>query len=559
MEELFKLPKLSLKMEDGTINKWLKEEGEYIAEGEPLVEVSIGKVNMQVDAPVSGKLVKIIVPAGTKVPVGAELAIIELMAISSSTGTGGSRNPSLKEEQFDVVVIGGGPGGYVAAIRAAQLGGRVALVEKKELGGTCLNRGCIPTKALARSAQVLADLKRAGDFGLEAAQPGANLSKIMHRKDTIVGQLRSGIEHQLRTNDIKVVSGTGKLAGQGLVEVADSVDRVTIKTRNIIIATGSRPARVPIPGAESPGVLTSDDILKLDKMPDSPLILGGGVIGVEMAWIFHTFGVKVTIIELLPRLLFPLDEEIALHMQNLLSHKQIPIYTGHRVNSISPVEGVGLAVCASSRDGENKMFFTDKMLIAAGRDYNSQELNLEQAGITLEKQAIQVDAGMRTGIPGIYAIGDVTGTILLAHVASAQGIVAAENAMGGEREMNYSAVPNAIFTVPEIGTVGLTEEQARERGIDIKVSRFPFAAIGKALAMGETEGQMKLLCEKSSGKILGAHIIGPDAADLVAIITVSMQNGLTAGQLAHTIFAHPTTAEIIMEAAHGIYDQAIHY
>lgn len=559
MEEVLKLPKLALKMEEGTIARWLKQEGDLVAKGEPLVEVSTGKVNVQVEAPVSGKITKILVSAQTKVPVGTDLVVIKPMPVSTDGDTGAKVfDPSLAQEQFDVVVIGGGPGGYVAAIRAAQLGGRVALVEKGELGGTCLNRGCIPTKALVKSAELFAAVQRAGEFGIEVKEPRADLVKIMERKDAVLDQLRGGIEQLMQANGITVISGMGSLAGEGQVKVANEVDEITLQTKNIILATGSRPAQVPIPGAELSGVLDSDAMLSLSEMPRSLIIIGGGVIGVEMAWIYSALGAKVTVIEMLPRILMPLDEEIALELQDSLGNSGISIYPGTGVKKISPVEGGGLAVTASGADGTEKMFYGEKVLISTGRAYNSQGLNLEQMGVVTERNAIKVDFRMSTGVPGIYAVGDVTGNILLAHVASTQGMVAAENAMGMEREIDYSAVPSAIFTNPEVGCVGLTEEQAREQGYNVKVSRFPFAAIGKALTMGETEGQCKLICDGATWKILGAHILGPHATDLIAVLTVGMQNGLTATQIAHTIFAHPTTAEIILEAAHGIADKAIH-
>lgn len=559
MEELFKMPKLALNMEEGTVTRWLKEEGNLVAKGDPLVEVSTGKVNVQVEAPVEGKVTEILVPAGDKVPVGTNLVKIKPMPVTRGGGNVKPFDHTLAEEPYDLVVIGGGPGGYVAAIRAAQLGGRVALVEKDRLGGTCLNWGCIPTKTLIKSAELFSVFQRAEEFGLTLKEPRADLAKIMERKNSVMDQLRRGIQHLLDANGVKVISGTGAVSGVGEVKIFNEIDEIILKTRNIILATGSSPAEIPIPGVESAGVLSSNELLNLAEIPKSLVIIGGGVIGVEMAGIFNALGARVTIVEMLPRILLPVDDEIALQLQHILTNKGIPVHTGTKVNKITPVEGGGLTVSASGPDGQEKVFYGEKVLISIGRALNSKDLNLEQIGVVIEKGAIKVDSYMRTSIPGIYAIGDVTGKILLAHVASNQGLAAAENAMGLEREIDYNVVPSAIFTSPEVACIGLTESQARQQGYDIRVSRFPFAAIGKALTMGETEGQLKLICEGTTGKILGAHILGPHATDLIAVLGVSMKNGLTAEQIADTIFAHPTTAEIIMEAAHGINGKAIHF
>lgn len=558
MDEVLKLPKLSLKMTEGTVLKWLIQEGDLMAKGTPLVEVGTGKVNVQVEAPVSGRLVKILVPVQSNAPVGAELAVIRPETVAAGGAPGQVYDPALGRQEFDVVIIGGGPGGYVAAIRAAQLGGKAALVEQDELGGVCLNWGCIPTKALIASAGLYEALRRAGEFGLTVKEAGADLAGIMKRKEQVVGQLRSGVALLLKENGVAVVKGVGSLAGKGRVKVTGQGNEIVLQAKNIIIATGSRPARLPIPGADLTGVLNSSEILSLDSLPGSLIIIGGGVIGVEMAWIFSALGSKVTIIELQPRILPPVDEELALQLSDIFKEKGIRLYTGAGVKKISRVEGGGLVVAASDDKGEDRLFYGEKVLISTGRSLNTGGLRLEEAGVTVEQGAIKVDGRMMTSVPGVYAIGDVTGGSLLAHVASTQGLVAAENIMGRPREMDYRVVPSAIFTSPEIGTVGLSEQQALEKGHRVKVSRFPFNAIGKALAMGETEGQLKLICDEADGKILGAHILGPHATDLIAVLAVSMQNGLTAGQIAHTIFAHPTTAEIIAEAANGIVGKAIH-
>lgn len=465
---------------------------------------------------------------------------------------------TLSQQVFDVVVIGGGVGGFIAALRTAHQGGRVAIVEKDKFGGTCLNRGCIPTKTLIKSAELYDSIRKAGEFGLKVKEFEADLPAIIKRKEEVLEQSRGGIARLLEKNGVAVLRGDGSIEGKGLVKVMNQGDEIILKARNIIIATGSRPASPPIPGSDLDGVMNSDEILDMTSLPSSLTIIGGGVIGVEMAWIYSTLGVKINIIELLPRILMPVDEEIAVQTTDLLKEKGVIIYTGTKVQKITKVEGGGLAVATSGANGEDKLFLSEKVLISIGRILNTEGLNLEEAGITTKRGAIEVDSRMMTSVPNIYAIGDITGGMLLAHVASTQGIVAADNITGHPVEMDYSSVPSCIYTIPEIGAVGLTEQQAIEKGYRIKVSRFPFSGITKARLAGEAKGQLKLICNESDEKIIGAHILGPHATEMIAVLTVSMQNGLTAEQVARTIFAHPTASEVIPEAAFGILGRPIH-
>jgi dihydrolipoamide dehydrogenase len=462
----------------------------------------------------------------------------------------------IQPQRYDVVIIGGGPGGYVAAIRAAQLGAKVALVEKERVGGTCLNRGCIPTKALVRSVEVLQLVEEAPAFGVIVEEPAFDFDRIMARKDEIVARLVGGVEGLLKAHQVEVVSGTATIPQTGLVLVRATNGDRSLATKNIIIATGSVPARPPIAGLDAPGVLTSADVLELKEAPDSLAVIGGGVIGLEFAGIFHALGTKVTVLEMLPTLLPTVDGELARRYRSHLRRARVEVHLQARVEDIRPErEGLAVRIADSSEEVE-----AEKVLVATGRVPYTEGLGLEELGIKRGRGAIVVDEYMATNVPGVYAIGDVTGGTMLAHLASRQGEVAVENIMGHPVAMDYRAVPNCVFTLPEIAGVGLTEEEAKEQGLDYQVARFPFAASGRALTIGETTGLVKLICEKESDKVLGMHIMGPQASDLIAEGTLAIQMGATARDIAETIHAHPTLAEAVMEAAKAAaFGEAIHY
>jgi dihydrolipoamide dehydrogenase len=465
--------------------------------------------------------------------------------------------------QYELVIIGGGPGGYVAAVRAAQLGAKVALVEKDRVGGTCLNRGCIPTKALVRSVEVLQLVDQSPAFGVVVEEPAFDFARIMTRKNEIVARLVGGVEGLLKAYKVEVVSGTATVREPGLVLVnsangnqfpASSFQRLISK--NILIATGSVPARPPIAGLDAPGVLTSADVLELKEAPDSLAVIGGGVIGLEFASIFHALGTKVIVLEMLPTLLPTVDGELARRYKSHLQRGGVEVHLRARVEEIRP-KGDGLAVRVADSGEEVE---AEKVLVATGRVPYTEGLGLEELGVQRERGAIVVDEHMATNVPGIYAIGDVTGGIMLAHLASRQGEVAVENILGYPVAMDYRAVPNCVFTLPEIAGVGLTEQEAKSEGLDYEVARFPFSASGRALTIGETTGLVKLICERESGKVLGMHIMGTQASDLIAEGTLAIQVGATAKDIAETIHAHPTLPEAIMEAAKAAaFGQAIHY
>lgn len=460
-------------------------------------------------------------------------------------------------EEVDVVIIGGGPGGYVAAIKAAHLGLKAVLVEKDKLGGVCLNRGCIPTKALVSTAELLNHLQRAGEFGIQVKDYSIDFPAIMKRKEMITQRLSLGVEQLMKANQVRVIRGEGQIIEPGTVEVLDAEgQKEVIKTKNIIIATGSKVMKLPIPGIDSEGVITSDEALSLSELPSKMIIIGGGVVGIEFAGIFKALGVEVTVVEMLPRILLPIDEEIARRLTQILKRKGIEILTDCKVKEIKK-NHQNLEVLVSTTDGEKKLE-TEKVLFAAGRVPELGNIDVQRLGIELDKGAIKVDEKMMTNIPGIYAVGDVVGKIMLAHVASREGIVAVENISDKEVLMDYKVVPNCVFSMPEVASVGLTEEEARKENDNIKVSKFPFMANGKALGMGETEGMVKIIADADTFELLGLHILGAHASDLIAEGTLALSMEATAEEIVNTIHAHPTLAEAIAEAAEGITGKPIH-
>jgi dihydrolipoamide dehydrogenase len=459
--------------------------------------------------------------------------------------------------EIDVVIIGGGPGGYVSAIKAAHLGLKAVLVEKDKLGGVCLNWGCIPTKALVSTAELLNNLQRAGEFGIQVKDYSFDFPAVMKRKDMITQRLSSGVGQLMKANKVRVIRGEGQIIEPGIVEVTDIAgEKEMIKTKNIIIATGSKVMRLPLSGIDNEGVITSDEALSLSELPSRMLIIGGGVVGIEFAGIFKALGVEVTVVEMLPRILLPIDEEIARRLTQLLQRKGIKILTDCKVKEIKR-NNQNLEVLISTTDGEKKIE-TEKVLLAAGRVPELGNIDVQRLGIELDGKAIKVDEKMRTNIPGIYAVGDVVGKIMLAHVASREGIVAVENISGEEVLMDYKVVPNCVFSMPEVASVGLTEEEARKENDNIKVSKFPFMANGKALGMGEAEGMVKIITDVDTSELLGFHILGAHASDLIAEGTLALSMEATAFEIVNTIHAHPTLAETIAEAAEGIVGKPIH-
>jgi dihydrolipoamide dehydrogenase len=456
-----------------------------------------------------------------------------------------------------LTIIGAGPGGYVAAIRAAQRGARVTVVEGAEVGGTCLNRGCIPTKTLIASAEALVHVRRAEEFGLEiAGDVSYNLSRIRERKDKVVSTQVKGIKGLFKSWGVSLIEGRGSLLSPEVVRVVQNDgSSMDIKSDRIIIATGSKPATIPGIPFDGESVITSDDAVQFKNVPKSLLIIGAGVIGSEFAFIYRTFGAEVTMVELMPRALSTEDEEMSGIIEREFKKTGIKLMANVKVERVEKdAEGMMVATLSGARQVK-----AETVLMSTGRSMNSENMGLETVGIVKGRRGeIIVNEKMETSLPGIYAIGDVTGKILLAHVASHQGLVAVENVLGGDEKMDYATVPSGIFTMPEIGSVGLREKEAVEKGIKVRVGRFPYRALGKAHVMGEIVGMVKVIAEETTDKVLGVHICGAHATDMVHEGVLAMKMGATARDLGHMIHAHPTLAEAVMEAAEDVHKMAIH-
>ncbi|WP_063056695.1 dihydrolipoyl dehydrogenase [Nocardia salmonicida] len=465
--------------------------------------------------------------------------------------------------EFDLLVIGGGPGGYVAAIRAAQRGLKVCVVEKERPGGVCLNWGCIPTKAMLRSAEVFHTLASAAEFGVYADNVRYDFAAVRQRKDSIVKELTDGVAGLLKANGVTVIEGHARFVEPTVVEVhevgaspifdggpryaaAAGTPIRRVSARDVIIATGSVPVQPPIPGAGLPGVVTSDGAFGLTEVPQRLVIIGGSAVGAEWASLFATFGSQVTVVEMQDRLVPLEDKEIGDALGRSFRKRGITVLTGATVTAIT--EGDVLRVSVGGPAAAD--LDADVVLVGVGRAPNTAELGLDVAGIATDARGfIEVDDRLRTGVEHVYAIGDVTGRALLAHVASHQGITAAEVIAGHEAHIDYSVIPAATFTHPEIASVGLTEEAARAAGHEVITAKFPFAALGRAKTFGETDGFIKIVAGQAHQEVLGVHIIGPSASDLIAEGALAISLEATLDELADTIHAHPTLGEIGMEAA----------
>jgi dihydrolipoamide dehydrogenase len=454
---------------------------------------------------------------------------------------------------YDVVVLGAGPGGYVAALRAAQLGASVCLVEKDIVGGTCLNRGCIPSKALIHSAALWKRAKEGGAFGVTASNWAFDWGAAQKRKNEVVSTQVKGVHMLLQAAKVEVKQGTGSLADARTVRVSADNRSETVAGKAIIIASGSEPAGIPGVQVDGERVLTSTEALQLAELPSSFLIVGGGVIGMEFASMLSSLGTQVTVVEMLPQLLAMEDPMLVRVLQGALQKQGVVFHVDAKVEKVetTPARARLQIRSGASLDAE-------RVLIATGRFLNSQGLGLEAAGVRVQRGAIQVNERLETSVPGIYAIGDVTGISLLAHVASMQGMVAAANAAGGRATMDYSAIPNCIYTDPEIASVGLSEPKAKEQGRAVRVGRFNFAALGKAMCIGETAGMVKVVADAQTDRVLGVGIVGPHATDIIAEAGLAVRHGLTVAQVVEAMHAHPTLPEAVGEAMHDVHGRAIH-
>jgi len=454
-----------------------------------------------------------------------------------------------------IAVLGAGPGGYVAALKAAQLGAEVTVIENEEVGGTCLNKGCIPTKTMLASSELYSKVKELSSFGFDLnGEVVPNMEKIIERKRKVVDVQVKGIKGLFRSWGVELKNGRGELVSDRKIRISKAEGDETVTADRIIIATGSRPAEIPTFPYDGKNIISSTEALELDSIPKSLLIVGAGVIGCEFACIFRELGTEVTIVELLPRAVATEDEEISRLLERELKKKKIKLFTGVKAENVEVKEDGVHTVLSNGRE-----IISGKVLVSIGRAFNSDGIGLEAVGVEKGPRGdVRVNNRMETSLSGVYAIGDVTGGILLAHVASKEGLVAVGNIMGTESVIDYSVVPAAIFTSPEIASVGLREHQASESGIEYLTGHFQFRALGKAHAMGEISGMIKVIAEKDTDRLLGVHIIGPHASDLIHEAAVALRAGLKVMDIADTIHAHPTLSEGLMEAAEDVHGEAVH-
>lgn len=564
------MPKAGIDMTEGEIVEWKKSVGDEVAEGEVILEIMTDKTSMEIEAEASGYLIKIVRENGEVVPVTEVIGYIGEKGeeVSSSNTSSSTPKEEIKSEpvketveekekpkaekgkdEYDVVVIGGGPAGYVSAIRASQLGAKVAIVEKSELGGTCLNRGCIPTKTFLKNAEIIENIYHAKDRGvmLDNSSFKVDMEKTVNYKNNVVKTLTNGVNGLLKSNKVDIFKGVGKINADKDVVVNDKI----LKTDKIILAGGSKVNKINIKGIESNLVMTSDDILNLTEVPEKLAIIGGGVVGVELGQAFSTFGSEVTVIEMMDRIVPGMDKEVSETLRKELEKKGMKIITSAKLEEI--VETNGKLVL--KLDG-NREVNVDKALLSIGRVPDLEGIG--NVDLEMERGKIKVDKYMETSVKGIYAPGDVNGVKMLAHAAFRMGEVAAENAvLGNHRETKLETTPAAIYTLPEVAMVGLTEEQAKEK-FDIKVGKFNFVGNGRALASGETTGFIKVIADSKYGEILGIHIIGPCAAEIINEAAALMEMEITVHEVIKTIHGHPTYSEALFEACADVLGEAVH-
>ena len=559
------MPQLGLTMTEGTVTQWFKQVGDSVKQGEVLFEVATDKITNQIEATASGVLLAIQTEAGQVAPVKAVLAYIgeageKVNAASTAADRTAPATTAVAKESAavrtkTVVVIGGGPGGYVAAIRAAQLGAKVHLVEKENLGGTCLNVGCIPTKALLHTAELYHAVRNGEAIGLKG-DVSVDWTVLQKRKASVVRRLVGGVGGLLKANGVTVHKGSGQLLGAGRIKVnGDQPEEIGADI--VILATGSVPVKLNFPGTDLTGVIDSTGALSLAKIPASMVLVGGGVIGVEFAALYAALGSQVTVVELLPEILPGIDPEIAAALKKKLGKEGVKFLNGAKLDS---VKQQGNMLSAKILHGEAvQEIVAETVLVAVGRRAFTDGAGLAEAGVQTERGKIVVDGHYQTNLPGVYAIGDCNAITMLAHAASHQGILAVEHALGRSGEHGETIVPACIYTSPEIAAVGLTEDKAKEQGIAYKTGVFPLSGNGKSMIEEGEIGFIKILAGEKYGEILGVHMFGPRVTEMIGEATLAMRLEATVDELVTTIHAHPTVSESIGEAALAVTDQAIHW
>ena len=559
-----KLESLTGKNKSAKVGKINIKVGDEVRLNDILLQVETNKGNSPITAKGSYKIEEIKIKEGQEIKIGDILFVVsgeESIKETKKVDYFGSLIQGKKEKlSIDLLVIGAGPGGYVSAIYGAKKGLNTVIVEKDNLGGTCLNVGCIPTKALVKSAEAYNEALNGEEFGFEVKEINLDMKKVIARKDKVKNNLVGGIDYLLNKNDIRIIRGQASFIDNHKVIVKKGRDEYTIEAKNIIIATGSKISKINIPGIELPFVLNSTEALSNTELPKSITIIGGGVIGMEFAFLYSNFGIKVNVVEYENRILNMVDLDVSEEILDIAKSRGIGIYTSSKVTRIEKSES-GEGIVVFENQDKEKLLVSEKVLVAIGREPNIEDLNIENTDIELNdrNRGIKVQDDLKTNVEGIYAIGDVNNKIQLAHVASHQGIIAIDNILGESKKIEYDCIPNVIFTAPEIASVGLTEKQCIDKNINIKISKFPFSANGKALTMGQEAGFIKIIKDLDSNKIVGGTIIGADASSLISTLTLIVQQNISEEKIAETIFAHPTTGEVIHEAVLGLSIGAIHY
>ncbi|CCL00746.1 acetoin dehydrogenase E3 component (dihydrolipoamide dehydrogenase) [Clostridioides difficile] len=566
------MPKAGVAMEEGTIVSWLKQEGEEVKIGEPILEITTDKVNMEIESEGEGTLAAIIhKEEGEVLPVFTVIGVIaekgenqeEVKAkylsgnVSKEDIVEENQNIEAKEEKinkkecnhdYDVVVIGGGPGGYLSALKAALLGGRVALVEENILGGTCLNRGCIPTKTYIKTAEILEEIDQLSKRGVKVTvDKEQDIKKAIKYKNGVVKKLTAGVGGLLKSRDVEVFNLKASVKEEHKVILSDGK---VLDTENIIIATGSKVRILPIKGIESNLIITSTEALDLETVPEELVIIGGGVIGCEFAEIFNSRGSKVTIVEMEDRVIPKMDKDLSESLKYSLGKKGINVLTKKKVSEFKE-EGNNILVCIE----DEEPIKADLCLYAIGREANLS--GIEDLDIKIDKGSIVVNSKMETSIPSIYAVGDVTGGVMLAHAAFKMGEVAASNALGMNKEVDLGALPSCVYTIPEVASVGITEEDARKK-YNVKVGKFNFAGNGRALASGQEQGYVKVVADAKYGEILGIHMFGCGVAELINHAASFKALEIPADEASELIFGHPCTSEALMEALADVNGECLH-
>ena len=582
MAEVIIMPKLGFNMSEGKLVKWYKKEGEHVSKGEALFSIETDKTSIDIEATGDGVVRKLLIEEGEAVPVTLPIAVIggadenidteladalaklgkEVAGDSKSvqadpspvktTAAPAASGSTDDARDFEVIVIGGGPGGYVAAIKAAQMGKRTAIVEKEKLGGVCMNRGCIPTKTLLRSVEALKEVRESENFGivdLDISNVKLDMKKVQDRKAGMIKQLVGGVNGLLKKNGVTVMEGEGIIKDKHMIAVGDN----EYSTDYIIIATGSGIKSLSIPIDEKMDVLTSNEVLDLVEIPKDITIIGGGVIGIEFAYFFANLGSKVTVVEFLDRILPMVDEEITNQVTGMLGQMGVKVYTSARVTRIT-----GNAVIFE-KDGNQESVPAAKVLMAVGRGADLGGIDCEKLNLKTDRGAIVTDQMLKTSVDNIYAVGDVNGKAMLAHTASSEAIVAVENICGHQSVMDYDKIPSAIYLQPEVASVGLTEAQAKAKYGAVKVGKFPLLANGKAKVAGNENGLIKVIVEPKYNEIVGVHLFCLHATDMIAEAVVAMNLEAVAEEIATSVHPHPTVSEIYHEAFHAAVDKAIHF